>query len=40
MNKTIKTIENAKFHQQLYLTITIILLILITIMQYIKTYPK
>jgi len=39
INKTRKTIENAKFHLQIYSMITIVLAILISIMQYIKTFP-
>ncbi len=39
MNKTRKTTEQAKFHLQIYSIITIVLAILISIMQYIKTFP-
>ncbi len=39
MNKTRKTTKQAKFHLQIYSLITIVLVILISIMQYIKTFP-
>ncbi len=39
MNKTRKPTEQAKFHLQIYSMITIVLVILISIMQYIKTFP-